>query len=484
MNRKAIIALIFVMSTALLGLTLIQAYWINWSVKLNGEKLDKNLFEALNDVSDRLRQREISLAMLNYATLINADPGSKKKSIDSINLGDLLIANERIPSPNAEIQPALSTAVIEALFLRLSRQPIAERLDLEALNIYLLQELQNRGIETQYHYGVQAGINNEFIVLDGYYLFEEDAPADYLEKLTNDLQTSIYKVDLFKDADRLESTGQLVLFLPKLKQEIWNSLWGTFAGSFIFTALILFCFIYTISVIFRQKKLSEMKTDFINNMTHEFKTPIATIGLAAESINSEKIIHSPESVRRFIRIIRQENERMLGQVEQVLQTAQLEKEAMKLHLEELNLHDMLKNATEQISVQIDHKHGKLITGFEAERAVIKGDLVHIENIIFNLLDNAIKYSKEKPELELYTRNTNGSIEIEFKDHGIGISKDQKKYIFDKFYRVHTGNLHDVKGFGLGLSYVKAMVEAHQGTIDVQSEPGEGSSFLIKFPLNA
>jgi two-component system, OmpR family, phosphate regulon sensor histidine kinase PhoR len=481
MNRKAIISLIILMSTALLGLTLIQAYWINWSVKLNKEKLDKNIFDALNDVANRLRQREISTTMKAFTQNVDVRDVETWSEDEDIKIRALISA---LYEPNTQENPQpeqFSKANLESILTRLSRQPIAERIDLQALDKYINQELKNRGIETEYSYAVVSNVSNNMVVLDGYYVFDEELPSVVHTGINVGLMSSPYRVELFKDADRIESTGQLIIHFPKLNRDLWDTLWGTLIGSIIFTGLVLFCFVYTISIIFRQKKLSEMKTDFINNMTHEFKTPIATIGLAAESIGSDKIIKSPEAIKRFANIIRQENERMLSQVEQVLQIAQMDKEIMNLHLQELNIHDMLTRAANQISVQIDHRNGVLKTSFNADECNILGDQVHVENIIFNLLDNAIKYSREELIIEIATVNQNGFIEIEFKDEGIGISKEQNKYIFDKFYRVHTGNIHDVKGFGLGLSYVKTIVEAHSGTIEVQSELGKGSSFFIKFP---
>jgi two-component system, OmpR family, phosphate regulon sensor histidine kinase PhoR len=481
LSRKAIISLLILMSTALLGLTLIQAYWINWSVKLNREKLDKNIYDALNDVADRLRQRELNTLFNKFSEKDNSNTDLSWSDDQDVNLNELLSSMQK-QNPETNVEANLQAATLESMLIRLNRQPLIERVDIEALKRYIGQELRNRGIDLEYHYAVLSNANNAIVVLDGYYVFEEESPSVVSEPNEMSLIQSPYKVELFKDADRLESSGQLAIFFPQLNREIWNTLWGTLLGSLIFTGLILFCFIYALNIVFKQKKLSEMKTDFINNMTHEFKTPIATISLAAESITSEKVIHTPENILRYVRIIRQENERMLNQVEQVLQIAQLEKETLNLDKAPLDMHHMLQSAVEQISVQIDHREGQLRTNFMAGDARILGDQVHMENIVFNLLDNAIKYSKDSPVIDISTRNSGGFIDIEFKDQGIGISKEQKKYIFDKFYRVHTGNVHDVKGFGLGLSYVKAMVEAHGGHIEVLSEPGSGSSFIVHLPL--
>lgn len=225
-----------------------------------------------------------------------------------------------------------------------------------------------------------------------------------------------------------------------------------------------------------------MKTDFINNMTHEFKTPIATISLATDSIASPMVVSNPDKIKRFVDIIRQENRRMNSQVERVLQIAQLDKKDFQLKLSETNLHELIQQAVDNFSLQVEKREGALKIELQATRPVIQGDATHIASVVHNLLDNANKYSPEKPEIAIRTRNVPNGVEITVEDKGIGISKEARKHIFDKFYRVHTGNIHDVKGFGLGLSYVKAIVTAHKGFVDVRSEPGKGSAFTLTFPF--
>jgi two-component system phosphate regulon sensor histidine kinase PhoR len=226
-----------------------------------------------------------------------------------------------------------------------------------------------------------------------------------------------------------------------------------------------------------------MKTDFINNMTHEFKTPIATISLASDSILSPSILENKDKVSRFIGIIKQENRRMLNQVEKVLQMAQIDKEDLDLKLTSLNLHEIISEAVVNAELKVQAKGGSITTRLEAQKPEILGDATHISSIINNLLDNAEKYTPEKPEILICTKNIKDGLEISIHDNGIGISRDALKYIFEKFYRVHTGNLHNVKGFGLGLSYVKAMVEAHHGRVQVKSEPGKGSIFTVFLPYS-
>jgi two-component system phosphate regulon sensor histidine kinase PhoR len=225
-----------------------------------------------------------------------------------------------------------------------------------------------------------------------------------------------------------------------------------------------------------------MKTDFINNMTHEFKTPIATISLAADSIKSPMVMGNDQKVTRFADIIKQENKRMLGQVEKVLQMARIDKKDFDLKVTDIDMHLIIEQAVEHANLQIQKRDGVLMKKLKAKDTIIEGDQTHLSSIIYNLLDNANKYSPDRPMITIHTRNVGNGIELIVEDEGLGMSKDAKKHIFERFYRVPTGNLHNVKGFGLGLSYVKAIVDAHHGKVEVQSEPGKGSSFILYFPF--
>jgi two-component system phosphate regulon sensor histidine kinase PhoR len=318
------------------------------------------------------------------------------------------------------------------------------------------------------------------VIQDGNYVVVEEGTQFTDTPINQGLLDSPYKINLFETDKGVP--GILYINFPKRNRLVFKDIWLTIVGSVLFTAIILFCFSYTIHVIFKQKKISEMRTDFINNMTHEFKTPIATINLAADSISSPMIVQEPAKVTRFANIIKQENSRMLSQVEKVLQMAQLERKNYKLRMSEVNLHDTIMQAVDNATLQVEKKGGHVSTDLKAGHPIIMADQTHISNIINNLLDNANKYSLEQPDIRITTRNVEDGVEVVVEDKGIGMTKDQRKHIFDKFYRVHTGNLHDVKGFGLGLSYVKAMVTAHKGTIEVQSEIGAGSRFILNLPF--
>ncbi len=490
MKRYIIWILIALMAVALIGIIFIQTRWISWSINLNEEKFDKEVFSALNHVEKDLAASQNSLDFDILADVPSITPNNRSKLdffYQKQRLEDSLLITEDLsqlfPGNRSSFQQKLT--LLEGLQVNklLQGRALSDRLDIKRLNLYLARHLSRRGIDIAYHYGVFSNESNSFIILDGNFVVEEEGSEQYSNTPINQsLFNSRYHIDLFPPAEG-PAPGVLFIDFPQRNRILFRDVWPTILGSVIFTAIILFCFVYTLHVILRQKKLSEMKTDFINNMTHEFKTPIATINLAADSITSPSIVGEPNKIGRFAKIIKQENTRLLSQVEKVLQMALLDKKDFKLKLTEINLHDVIVQAVEHANLQAEQKGGRVIANLTAPKPSIMGDQTHISNIIHNLLDNANKYSPNQPVISVATRNLNGSVEVVVEDQGIGMTKDQLKHIFDKFYRVHTGNLHDIKGFGLGLSYVKAMVLAHRGTIEVDSEIGEGSRFILKFPVN-
>ncbi len=250
-------------------------------------------------------------------------------------------------------------------------------------------------------------------------------------------------------------------------------------SSFVILLIVVF-FSYTISVLLKQKKLAEIKTDFVNNMTHELKTPISTIGLSAEALSNPSIIENPSRLAQYVTIIKNENDRLKNQVERVLQIASLTPKKVHLKDELLDIHVIIEKAIETFQMQLIEKDGKIMTSLHAANCHIRGDIVHITNVIYNLLDNATKYTETAPRITIKTENQGGELVITIADNGIGMGKQHLKMIFEKFYRIPTGNLHSVRGFGLGLYYVKTIVKAHDGKIDVISSPGKGSTFTLKF----
>lgn len=255
-----------------------------------------------------------------------------------------------------------------------------------------------------------------------------------------------------------------------------------FASSGFFILLITATFYYTINTIIRQKKVASIKNDFINNMTHELKTPISTISLACEALSDADIVQTPKLTANYVRMIGEENKRLATLVENVLQTAVLDKSEFTLQLVQVNMHDIIQKTVKSLGIHLERNKVKLKLVLNAETAVIAGDQIHLTNGIFNLLDNAIKYRQDFPEITVETSNKEGFFVLTISDNGIGIAGDQQSKVFEKLYRVPTGNIHNVKGFGLGLSYVKAIVAKHKGTIKLESEVRIGSTFIIKLPF--
>ncbi len=282
--------------------------------------------------------------------------------------------------------------------------------------------------------------------------------------------------------DDQASYEQLVVIIPNYKQQIWASLEWVIVGAGIFMLIIIAAFYVTVRSLLNQKKLSEIKSDFINNMTHEFKTPLATISLAVDALKNEKVLSNPEKLEYFRSIIKEENVRMNKHVETILQAALMDRQELKLNLSKIHLHEMLGQVLENYQLQLESRNGKVETLFNAKNDLISVDEVHFSNLLSNLIDNAIKYSNENILIKVSTHSTTKLLVIRIEDNGIGMSKETVKRIFEKFYRAHTGNLHNVKGFGLGMSYVKTVIDAHKGKMRVDSTLGKGSVFTIEVPL--
>jgi two-component system phosphate regulon sensor histidine kinase PhoR len=298
----------------------------------------------------------------------------------------------------------------------------------------------------------------------------------------NEFVKSRYAMKLFAD-NMFNNDVVLSVVFPQKTNYVLGSMAWILGGSMLFSLFIFATFALSIWFIVRQKKISEMKSDFINNMTHEFKTPIATISLAADTIMNPKILADEKSIRHFIGMIKKENSRMNKKVETILQIASLDKKEIEFRYEMTSLHSAIAKSLETIEIQIHEKGGTLISDLLAENDMIYGDQEHLVSLMNNLLDNAIKYSAESPYITISTRNRDEGIVVSVADRGIGMSKSTQGKIFERFYRQTSGNVHNVKGFGLGLNYVKDIVEAHKGSISVWSEPGKGSRFDIFLPLN-
>ncbi|MCH8020424.1 HAMP domain-containing histidine kinase [candidate division KSB1 bacterium] len=349
------------------------------------------------------------------------------------------------------------------------REPVESRVNMTLLDSLLEKALKEKDIYTAYTYGIVVGAGKDSVIMAGN------------SELGNKLKTSEFKSRLFPN-DLVVEANDLALFFPQQSMYLFKQISISVFISFIFISVIVVCFVFTIRTIFKQKEFSNRLTNFINNMTHEFKTPISTISLASEAISKPENIKNKERVLRYGGIIYDENLRMRNQVDKILQMAVLEEGDFELNKTQVDIHKLIDEAAQKMSIQVEAKKGKIISQLRAKAHIIEADALHLANIIHNLIDNAIKYTKKKPSITISTENNNGSFQFSVKDNGVGLNPEEQKHIFDKYYRVPTGNVHDVKGFGLGLSYVKLMVEAHGGSIHLNSEPEKGSTFEVSLPV--
>jgi two-component system phosphate regulon sensor histidine kinase PhoR len=312
---------------------------------------------------------------------------------------------------------------------------------------------------------------------------ELQSPAFFEEYLdtVNNKRTSV-SIMTGADMDGLIPSESLEVLIIDFQDQVYQSLSWMLIGAVIFTIIILAAFYLTVRTLLTQKKLSEIKSDFINNMTHEFKTPLATISLAVDALKNEKVQHDQEKMQYFSGIIKEENKRMNRHVETILQAALMDKQELKLNLKPLHAHDVISRVVENFRLQLEDKQGKIELTLNAKEDLVNADEVHFTNLVSNLIDNAIKYSKEELQIRVYTHCTNKHFIFRVEDNGIGMSKESVKRVFEKFYRAHTGNIHNVKGFGLGMSYVKTVVDAHRGRIKVDSTLGKGSVFTVELPV--
>jgi two-component system phosphate regulon sensor histidine kinase PhoR len=330
----------------------------------------------------------------------------------------------------------------------------------------LKEELKQNNVPLDFEYGIIRDSIMEF-------------PKEVIDSAK--VASTAFKVRLYPN-DIFQKNLQLAVFFPKRDSFIYRSLNWLLVASLLFSLFILLAFALSIFYILRQKKVSEMKSDFINNMTHEFKTPIATISVATDSITNEKVVHNPEKIKYFAGMIKKENTRMNRQVEDILTIARLDRNEFEFTWETIDVHELINDAVQGIKLQIEKRGGIINLNLDAKNPAITTDRNHCTNVIYNLLDNANKYSADAPEITLTTRNNPKGILISVADKGIGMSKSIQGKIFERFYRQTSGNIHNIKGFGLGLSYVHAVLEANKGNISVESEPGKGSKFELFLPF--
>ena len=364
-------------------------------------------------------------------------------------------------------QKALLDEVVYNLLYTASEKPLKERVNFKLLDRDIRQELMNNGINIPYHFTVETADGREVYRC-----------PDYTE--TGKKYT--YPQTLFRN-DPTSKMGIVKIHFPEMNSYIFSSV-RFMIPAMVFTVVLLITFLFTIVIIFRQKRYTEIKNDFINNMTHELKTPISSISLAAQMLSDDSVTKSPNMMKHLGGVINDESKRLRFLVEKVLQMSMFDRKTASFKKKELDLNELLESIASSFSLRVEHTGGKIYTEIEAVDSAIYVDEVHFQNAITNLMDNAVKYRKPDEPLNLYIRTWNEKERLCFsiRDNGLGIKKENVKKIFDKFYRVHTGNVHDVKGFGLGLAYVKKIINLHEGDIRCESELGKGTTFTVSLPI--
>jgi two-component system phosphate regulon sensor histidine kinase PhoR len=526
MNRKWISILTFLTVFGLAGLTIVQIIWLRNAIHVEEQRFDNTVTQVLQEIADKVEHFEYQpfvkdLIAANAAQLQNLSATDTYKSITSQqDLGDQKIflhiddgkdsalsieidfskSNQWVQQPAVDFGSSNPTATpgmevghlpisimvdpnelaekflaqrkaINEMVMRqiFSLQPITEVLDTGKIKGIIEESLVRHGIKTPFEFGITEYTLNNFVFV---------STAASLEKLYD----SKYLVSLFP-GNVYHSQKQLMLIFPARQKYLLQSIWLPLSFSALFIILIAGSFGLALYIIFKQKQLSNMKMDFINNMTHELKTPISTISLASEMLRDDSIAANSNSRLKYAGVIYDENKRLAIQVDKVLQMARLEKGEIKYNMNPIDLHELIEVALSQFYIQIEDIGGQLHLNLDAENSIILADELHLTNVVNNLLDNALKYNdKQIPVISVNTKNSNGMLILSVKDNGVGIRKEDIKKIFEQFYRVNKGDVHDTKGFGIGLSYVKSIIDAHKGTIEVQSKLGEGTVFIIQLPL--
>jgi two-component system phosphate regulon sensor histidine kinase PhoR len=533
MQNNIIKILIFSIASAVVALIAMQYYWVQSSVDLRKEEFGRNVSDALKSVSEYLTRHEAASLIKgqeqnrylfiddNAEEKINQAGGDTNYDYKMVERyvqdGDQIevsISEEKdgvVVSDSKEIldreMPAFGKSVegnnetwafgsggskpyrgislnkelqmriehkkayigeIEKSLRRInSIESLEDRIDSLFLDSLLHLALFERGIRTNFEFGVFDG--------EGVFRFGSELTA------SSKLEESTYRTRLFKN-DLIGKPGYLKVYFPKEKGFVLRSTFSMLLTSILVVLAIIYIFYWTVKAIITQKKNSEIKNDFINNMTHELKTPISTISLAVEVLNDPAMASNESLLKRYLGMINEENKRLGMLVEEVLQSAALDRNAFKLKSEPIDIGQLVNEVVGKMDIKVKERHGHVQLDIDPTgNYSFKGDRVHLTNVMYNLMDNAIKYSRENPEIKIEVLNVVNTIAIKVSDNGIGIAAEHVKKVFEKLYRVPTGNLHDVKGFGLGLNYVKTIVTRHHGTVDVKSVLGKGSTFIIYLP---
>ena len=488
MKKSTIWILTIVMALTFVGLLYVQIMYMEEMIKMREQHFSEGVKRSLYALSTALEQNETKkyleedLMLVDPTLFASSDPlGLDKKGKYGLE-NDYKLSKpkpEDMSDKFGEFQEALKgqylyqkgllNEVILTILNQSSTRPITERADSAIVKTYLRTELDNNGINLPFEYAI--------IDRHGRMVYESENYDSSAKK------EEIFTQTLFPN-DPESRRHYMNVYFPDKDKFIFSSV--TFMiPAFAFTVILLLIFLLTIIMAFRQKKLSEMKNDFINNMTHEFKTPISTISLAAQMLNDDSVRKSPNMMQHISTVINDETKRLRFQVEKVLQMSMFDRQKATLKLQEVDANSVIYNIVNTFKLKVEKYGGCINASLDADDPIVNVDEMHFTNVIFNLLDNAVKYRREDTPLELNvkTRNLpNGRIEISIQDNGIGMKKDNLKKIFEKFYRVSTGNRHDVKGFGLGLAYVHKMITELKGDIRVESELNKGSKFIITLPI--
>ncbi len=519
MNKKLYTSLVLLMSFSLIGIILMQGYWIYSSWQNKEEEFSLAVNRTLREVVDEIQSRELNDYVFTYQMLIDSigtpdesnftdvflfldeDQSSNLSTFFAygileedynINLPDNLsnrydddikdykavkttivnknIFDRRENRLNASISKLKSVEDIDLFKFEkyksafqeyASSLPIHKRTTSREIQILLNNGFNDRNIITPYEFGIYSnGLSTK--VKSNNYMEVQSGPK-YSIPFLNDESSSV--------------SYNLIVSFPDKQQYVLSSIIGVATLSFMLTLIVVVIATSALYQIIQQKKLSEIKNDFINNISHEFKTPIATINLALDAISSSTKNLNDKSIS-YLGMIREENSRMLSQVENILRISQLEKSSNPFDMEEIDIHEVIEDAIEHVKLIVESKKGSIDLSLKAVDSNISGNSNHLENIIINILDNAVKYSKENPKIVVSSTNINKDIRICFEDNGIGMDKNTQKLIFEKFYREQNGDIHNIKGHGLGLSYVKKIIDFHNGKILLESKKGTGTKFYI------
>ncbi len=438
--KKILPVIITLICLSLLGLIILQASWLNNLVQLRAAQISGKINEASSTVSFEIGR-----------TLF-----SKKSSHKNKRLQRLSFTND--------------------LFNVLRPKMVSEHYSMQDINDKLKSAFNNEELKK---------IKFDFAIANSsgdYEMQTANYAANFFDSTSNKKFFYPIMPDMGTELEGINQSHNLILIVPDFRKQVWGSLLFIILGSALFTLVIFAAFFITIRTLFNQKKISEIKSDFINNMTHEFKTPLATISLAIDSIKNKKVQSDIEKIEYFSNIIKEENIRMNKHVETILQAALIEKKELQYNFQKINTHLIIADVFDNFQLQLIEKNATYELLLNATDNLIYADALHFTNAISNLIDNAIKYSKENLKIIVRTYNKNKSLFIVIEDNGIGMNKETVKHIFEKFYRAHTGNLHNIKGFGLGMSYVKTIMDAINGKIKIESSLTKGTTFTIEIPI--